>query len=371
MYVDGVAGSVAAVEAAVDAQRNGLIGEDHLRTARKFFTTLPAFVDAAGRADAEELLGTIAGRKGPKEFANAAAELAYLLNQDGDYSDEDRAHKRDLTIGKQDIDGMSKISGYLTPAARALWDAVAAKLAAPGACNPEDHRPCLDGEPSPEAVTGDTRTQKQRNHDAFAAMCRALLACGTLGQVNGLPASLVILAGLHELEAGHGDAHTGGGTRIPITDVLDMATAGHTRPWLAIFDNATDIPLHLFRSRRLASPGQRLMLYAKERGCTFPDCTVAAYGCQVHHCERDWVDGGLTNITDETLACPPHNRLATEKGWKTIKRQDGTTEWHPPPHLDHGQDRVNKHFFPENYLYDDADTEPDTTPNDTTPNDTG
>ena len=51
-------------------------------------------------------------------------------------------------------------------------------------------------------------------------------------------------------------------------------------------------------------------------------CTVPGYGCQVHHAELDWVKGGQTNISDETLACGPHNRLVEDGGWKTRKLID-------------------------------------------------
>jgi hypothetical protein len=67
---------------------------------------------------------------------------------------------------------------------------------------------------------------------------------------------------------------------------------------------------------------------------------VAAYWCQVHH-TKDFAKGGRTDIDEETLACGPHNRLATDGGWTTGKRPDGTTEWIPPPHLDRGH-RVHK-----------------------------
>ena len=61
------------------------------------------------------------------------------------------------------------------------------------------------------------------------------------------------------------------------------------------------------------------MLYAKERGCTFPGCTAPAYHSQVHHAVADWVDGGQTNITDETLACGTDNRRVKRGGWRTRK----------------------------------------------------
>ncbi len=90
--------------------------------------------------------------------------------------------------------------------------------------------------------------------------------------------------------------------------------------------------------------------HARDRGCTKPGCTVPGYGCQVHHAELDWAKGGLTNVTDETLACGPHKHLVEDGGWRTRKRKDGTTEWIPPPHLDTGQPRVNDFHHPERYL---------------------
>jgi hypothetical protein len=131
--------------------------------------------------------------------------------------------------------------------------------------------------------------------------------------------------------------------------------ASHSHHYLVVFDKHTRQPLYLGRSRRTASPGQRIVLHARDRGCTRPGCTVPGYGCQSHHAELDWAKGGLTNIDDLTLACPPDNRLVQEGGWRTRKRRDGRTEWIPPPHLDTGQSRVNDFHHPENYLLPEDD----------------
>ena len=64
---------------------------------------------------------------------------------------------------------MSAVRGWLTPEARATWEAVLAKLAAPGMCNPDDDTPVVDGAPPEEAVQRDTRTAPQRNHDGLNA----------------------------------------------------------------------------------------------------------------------------------------------------------------------------------------------------------
>lgn len=340
------------------AQARGQIGSEHVRTIEKFFNELPSRIDAQTRDQAEADLARIATGLGPTQFRAAADRLALLLNQDGDLPDEaDRARRRYLTIDKQDAGGMSRFHGLLDPEARATLDAVLAKLAAPGMCNPDDEAPCVDGEPTDAAVQGDARSPGQRNHDALKAMGRAVLASGELGRHNGLPATIIVTATLQDLQSGAGVAATGGGSLLPMRDVIRLASQSHH--YLVIYDKHTRQPLYCGRAKRFATPGQRIVLHALERGCTRPGCTAPAYWCQVHHVE-DWVaDNGQTNINDLTLACGPDNRLVEDGGWSTRKRNDGRTEWLPPPHLDTGQPRVNDFHHPEKYLLDPEKEGPD------------
>jgi hypothetical protein len=141
-----------------------------------------------------------------------------------------------------------------------------------------------------------------------------------LGQHNGLPVTIIVTTTLAELEAASGVAVTGGGTLLPMSTVIRMAS--HAHHYLAVFNRHTEVPLYLGRTRRCASPGQRIVLYAKDRGCTRPGCTVPAYWTHVHHASADWDEGGHTNITDLTLACRPDNLLVENSGWTTRKLQD-------------------------------------------------
>ena len=161
--------------ATAEAQRNGELGAGHVAVIRSFWHRLPDFVDIETRHKAEAQLARLAGEHRPDELAKLADKLTDCLNPDGDFTDVDRAKRRGITIGKQDLDGMSPISGYLTPEARATLDAVFAKLAAPGMCNSADETPCVSGTPSQAAIQGDTRSLGQRNHDALLA-CRARAA---------------------------------------------------------------------------------------------------------------------------------------------------------------------------------------------------
>jgi Domain of unknown function (DUF222) len=229
---------------------------------------------------------------------------------------------------------------------------VLAKLAAPGMCNPDDQTPCLDGAPADETIARDTRSTAQRNHDAINAAGRALLASGALGQHNGLPATIIVTTTLKELESGAGRGLTGGGTLLPMSDVIRLAT--HAHHYLAIFDHGK--ALALYHTKRLASPAQRIVLYAKDRGCTFPNCEVPGYHTEAHHC-RSYAQNPATDVNDLTLACGPQHNI-TEQGWTTRKRHDGITEWIPPPHLDYGQPRINTFHHPEKLLQDDDDDGP-------------
>ncbi len=79
----------------------------------KFFRELPIWVDLGTRDSAEKDLANLAGRYRPDQVSDLAARLA-----DCNYTDADRARRRSLTLGKQDVDGMSpqKLPGVLVTA---------------------------------------------------------------------------------------------------------------------------------------------------------------------------------------------------------------------------------------------------------------
>ena len=242
-----------------------------------------------------------------------------LVHPDGDYSDADRARRRALTTGKQQADGMSKISGTLDPEPRATIDAVLAKWASLGMCHPDDDSPCVDGQPSQAAIQGDTRSPAQRNHDALKAIGRSDPASGQLGHHNGPPCTIIVSTTLHELESGCEQAVTATGTLLPIPTVIRMAS--HAYHYLTIFDKDTGRARCIWGApggrigaracRRIASPDQRIVLSARD--CTRPGCSVAAANCQVHHAVNDWADDGQTNVDDLTLACSQDNRNVTRR----------------------------------------------------------
>jgi hypothetical protein len=339
------------------AQRAGRLSSAHVRVIREFFAYLPDGIDLAALIRAETDLTDLGTQFRPDELTKLAAAMADALHPDGNFSDAERAKRRTLILGRQGRDGMSTIQGELTPQARATLDAVLARWAAPGMCNPDDEAPCVQGTPSQAAIDADHRSAGQRNHDALEALGRAMLCSGDLGQHNGLPATIIVSTSLKDLEAGTGKATTGGGTWLPMREAIRLAS--HAHHYLRIFDGAKE--LGLYHTKRLASPGQRIVLHAKEGGCSHPGCTVPGYLTEVHH-DRPYCETGETDIHDLTLRCGPHHEIITTGGWTTRKNHAGQTETIPPPHLDRGQPRTNPFHHPENLLLHHDDDEDDDDP---------
>jgi hypothetical protein len=338
--------------ATAKAWHSGALDGEHLRTIQKFFRELPDYVAPAQADKAEVFLAEQAAVLRPDQLEKLAAQLALRLNPDGHFSDADRARKRGFTwCGGQGPDGMSVGRLVATPELRAMIEAWAAKFAAPGMCNPDDQTSTATGEPSQEVIDRDARSYAQRQHDALAALVRGQLGDPTLGQHNGLPVTVIVSATLDQLHTGAGVAVTADGTLLPMRDVIRMAS--HAWHYLCVFDQHTERPLYLGRSKRIASVDQRIVLHCRDRGCTAPGCDMPGYLCEVHHVD-EWVDGGLTNIDKLTFACRAHHRLIRPGGWKTRKLKDGSTEWLPPPHLPL-RGGVNTYHHPERMLPQDGD----------------
>ena len=107
-----------------------------MRIIRRFFADLPTTVDVETRQACEAHLAAIAAEHTPDALRKAAERLMTLVHPDGDFSDVDRARRRHLTLGKQEADGMSKISGLLDPEARATFDARLREMGGAGHVQP-------------------------------------------------------------------------------------------------------------------------------------------------------------------------------------------------------------------------------------------
>ncbi len=320
-----------ALPATAAAWEAGLLDLEHLRTIQTFIKGLPEDIHPVAVERAERFLAEKAALLRPDQLGTVADRLAITLNPDGRFSDDYRAAQRGFQwCGRQRPDGMTVARLVATPELRAMLEAWLAKFAAPGMCNPADDKPTVTDEPTQAAQDGDTRTHAQRQHDGLAALLRGQLGDPRLGEHRGLPVTVVVSTTLDQLQTGAGVAVTGGGGLLPMRDLIRMAS--HAWHYLCVFDQHTERPLYLGRSKRIASADQRIVLHAKDRGCTAPGCDVPGYLCEVHHC-TEWAGGGLTDIDDLTFACHRNHALVGPGGWQTRKGKDGRTEWIPPPQL--------------------------------------
>ena len=124
---------------------------------------------------------------------------------------------------------MSTATLIATPEQRAMIDALLAKYAAPGMCNPTDQTPLTDGQASPEAAERDTRSHAQRQHDALAAIFRAHpRRPGTSANTTDSPVTVVATATIQDLHAKTGHAVTASGTYPAIRDLIRTAATPPT-----------------------------------------------------------------------------------------------------------------------------------------------
>ena len=322
------------------AARHGLIGSEHVRIIRDTIDKLPDTASKTERARFDLELAAIAIAERPEVLRREAALLLaeYDATRDDPVTRErSRAARREVILGPQDADGMSRGRFCLDPEARAYMEIVLAKLARPGMCNAADPIPAVDGEPDPFAAAGDLRTTGQRNHDAVKAAMRALLASGDLGKHRGLPVTAIVTMTIEQLQSASGVAMTGGGSTVPMEVALRMAA--HAHHYLYIYDEKCGRPLFLGRSQRLASSDQRIVLHAVDSGCTVPGCDQPAYNCEVHHL-IEWSLNGTTDIDRLTLTCQDGNLSAgpSDAQWQARRRYDkeslGQTLWYPPKSVD-------------------------------------
>jgi Domain of unknown function (DUF222)/HNH endonuclease len=328
------------------AWRAGALDEQHLRVIQTFMRDLPEAIAADTVERAERFLADQAKELRPDQLEKVAHRCAITINPDGKFSDDDRSRQRGFSWGSQRRDGMSIGKLVASPELRANLDAWFVRFAAPGMCNPDEPTACVTGEPADESAANDLRSHPQRQHDALNALVRGQLGDPKLGVHHGLPVTVIVSTTLQELTAGAGHGITASGTLLPMRDVIRLAS--HAYHYLTVFDEHQSRPLHLGRSRRIATPDQRVVLYARDRGCTRPGCDVPGCWSEVHHVDS-WARGGPTDVDNLTLACKSDNDLA-EKGWQTIKLNNGQTQWIPPPRLDHGQARTNDYHHPERCL---------------------
>ena len=342
--------------AAAQALADGAIGLAHMDVMLKVRDKIPHksapevydVVDAWMTDNARTL--------GPTELEVCGREVLARVDPDGTLTDDaDRKRNRGLSDGAQGLDMMAKITGNLDPQTLALFRTVMDVWAAPGMNNPDDPNspvgavddPTMDAAIIEAAAGRDTRSRSQRQHDAFKAILKTILEYKLLGTSHrGLPVQVIITMTKQQLDEAAGIAHTASGVDLPVKDALELAARSDKS--LAVFANHTADVLYFARAKRTAQQGQRMALFAKDRGCTSPGCRNPISWTEIHHTTA-WAEGGLTDIDELAPACIPHHAMIGpgEDQWQTVMVTDGPdagrVAWIPPKYIDPDQQpRINR-----------------------------
>ena len=290
----------------------GEVGSEHAAAVAETVEAIPTSERAEHAAAVEATLLEHARTSDPRTVRLLGQRILAHLDPDGPSPEErglQQVHRR-VSLNRLE-DGAGLLEGRLSPTCQAIWEAILTPLAAR---RPDD------------ALGPDDRTLPQRLHDAFEEAGRRLLAAGGLPEHAGLPCQLIVTMSLTDLERRAGRATTHHGGALSIEEALRLAAEGSMLP--AILNDAGGV-LAYGRGRRLASPGQRKALFARDRGCTFPGCTRTAARSEIHHA-IDWAKGGHTDLDSMAIACGYHNTEAPAMGWQTVLI-DGVPHWQPPP----------------------------------------
>jgi hypothetical protein len=279
---------------------------------------IPPTAPASAWPVAEQLLVAAAAVEPPRALRRTARELLARLDPDGLEPIEDKlSRQRGFTLIKHQ-DGSSTPRGRWTAELTAHWEAIFASLAAPQSTEQQP----------------DSRTAPQRRHDALLEAARRLLRAGDLPWTGGVPVTVLATITMTELAKAAGRGHRGlaelgSGQSLSATALLAMACDAQLVP--VIFTDTGGV-LAYGRERRLASPGQRLALAARDKGCSFPGCDRPPAWTEVHHV-LEWINGGATDLNNLCLVCAHHHRSFEQAGWR-VHMRDGVPWWTPPPFID-------------------------------------
>ena len=325
---------------------------EHVKIIRPFFANLPDFVDYATREAAEAAPGPARLRIGARRSCGRPPTgLAHAARpRRRSCPDAEQARRRYLIIGKQGSDGMSE---FARPArSRGPRDAGCGvgQVGGTGHVQPRRRHPMCR-----------RRTRRPRHRRAICG--RRASATTTRSSAMGRSDAGLGTAGQPQRTSGHHHRlhhaqrvgirrwacrHRRRVTASRCADLIRQAS--HAHHYLASSTTTPRSRSTSAASKRLASPGQRIVLLRARPRLHPPRLYRTGLSVSGPPRRRLGCQRRPTNITRRNLACAADNRLIKHGGWTTRKRHDGRTEWIPPPHLDTGQARVNNYHHPERYL---------------------
>lgn len=131
----------------------------------------------------------------------------------------------------------------------------------------------------------------------------------------------------HQALAGKvaGGGHTGTGEQLSAGTIRRLACDAQIIP---IVLGGPSEPLDVGRVRRLFTPSQRAAVLLRDRGCSFPGCSMPAGWTDIHHIVH-WVFGGASDLDNAAALCRRHHVIVHRYGY-TATVTDTEVIWHLP-----------------------------------------
>ena len=261
-----------------------------------------------GEIDETELVDK-ARSQSPDKFAGTVRKYEQERSCDDGMGRLEHQRSRRFARIKTDLtDGMTVLYGRFDPLTGALLEtALSQKM--DELWREEDPR--------------DRATPGQRMADALAQLVtREDTDEDNGGRVRG--PRLLLIADYDAISGELRNGRLGDGTPIPVEKVRDLACQSDVLP--AVFRGVSQ-PLDLGRSRRIASPAQRVALVARDKACV--GCGATANWCQAHHVVP-WAVQGDTDLDDMCLLCSRCHHKVHDDRWQVRKTPTGRYHLKPP-----------------------------------------
>lgn len=175
--------------------------------------------------------------------------------------------------------------------------------------------------PSPDETGPDPRTAGQRRYDALMTVVRRGIAGGDQMPTTPKATMNVTVRWDALLRALVGAGETSTGEVLTPATVRRVACDADVVPMVLGTDGEI---LDQGRAKRLVTPGQRRALEHRDKGCTFPGCSIPASWTDAHHVIH-WSRGGLSNLNNYALLCGRHHTIVHDKDLMATVRPTGVT----------------------------------------------
>ncbi len=235
---------------------------------------------------------------GMKKVASRVRE--HLVEPADDEEDDNQAAARRLLRRVGTVAGLSEWQLLLDAEGQAILKAALDPLSAP--------RPGVD-EHGVEQL--DARTASTRRADALLEIIGRGVAAPE-GETTTEKAKIHVTIDQEAL-AGKvaGGGHTATGEHLSAGTIRRLACDAQIIP---IMLGGPSEPLDVGRVHRLFTPSQRKAVLLRDRGCSFPGCSMPAGWTDIHHIVH-WIFGGATDLDNAAALCRRHHVIVHRYGY--------------------------------------------------------